>query len=231
LRPHNRCRGVENGVAMAPLLAALLALPLLAQPSARAGPVESSVSIEVTRADAVRFNGYRLGRASEGMGVVTLAREVATAAHVVWGAQRITVIDHSGAQYAARIERIDPDIDAALLRVDRPLRHIATIRLRPAALGEAVGAVERRRANGGANIAAGTVWATRWTSHGVAVPLVLTGIKGEKGMSGGGLFDANRQLLGIVIRIDRTLGYLSALPVAELCTRFARCARTLDESQ
>jgi S1-C subfamily serine protease len=219
------------GVAMAPLLAALLALLAWQPPPARAGPVQSSVWIEVARADAVRFNGYRLGRESEGMGVVTLAREVATAAHVVWGAQRITVIDAGGAKYAARIERIDAGADAALLRVERPLRHFATIRLRPAATGEAVGAVERRRANGGANFAAGTVWAPRWTSHGVAVPLILTGIKGEKGMSGGGLFDANGQLLGIIIRIDRTLGYLSALPVAELCDRLARCARALDESQ
>lgn len=216
---------------MAPLLAALLALLVLQLAPAHAGPVQSSVWIEVVRADGVRFNGYRLTRESEGMGVVTLAREVATAAHVVWGAQRITVIDAGGAQYAARIERIDAGADIALLRVERPLRHLATLRLRPAANGEAVGAVGRRGARGGADLTFGTVWATRWTSHGVAVPLILTGIKGEKGMSGGGLFDAHGQLIGIVIRIDRTLGYLSALPVAELCTRLARCAYALDESQ
>jgi hypothetical protein len=54
--------------------------------------------------------------------------------------------------------------------------------------------------------------------------VIFSGIKGAKGMSGGGLFDAAGDLLGIVIRIDGKLDYLSALPVAELCTRFARCA-------
>ncbi len=77
------------------LCAALRVLPVaLACTSwpAAAGPAESSVWIDVSRADGVRFNGYRLPREAEGMGVVTgPAGEIATAAHVVWQAESITI--------------------------------------------------------------------------------------------------------------------------------------------
>jgi S1-C subfamily serine protease len=187
--------------------------------------------IEVTRDARADFEGYRLPREGEGMGVVVRPREVATAAHVVWGAKTIVLVDAKGRKIAARVERIDRDADLALLSVETRLEHAAAIRVKPAVTGERVAAVQWQRSNGTASVAAGTVWATHWTSHGVAVPTILTGIKGEKGMSGGGLFDDSGQLVGIVIRIDRTLGYLSALPVAELCARFARCAGEPDESR
>ena len=165
------------------------------------------------------------------MGVVVLSREVVTAAHVVWGAKTIAVIDAKGAKVAAYIDHIDPVVDAALLRVERQLGDVAAIRLRPAVTGERVVAVQSQRSNGNAATTAGTVWATRWISHGVAVPTIFTGIKGEKGMSGGGLFDQGDELVGIIIRIDRTLAYLTVLPAAELCTRFARCADVLDQRE
>jgi hypothetical protein len=84
--------------------------------------------------------------------------------------------------------------------------------------------VERPEPGEAPTIASGVIGATRWTVNGVPVAVIFSGIKGEKGMSGGGLFDAAGDLLGIIVRIDGTLGYLSALPVAELCTRFSRCA-------
>lgn len=189
-----------------------------------AGPAQSSVWIEVAREDGVRFNGHRLPREGEGMGVVTPSREIATAAHVVWGARVINITDAKGARVAARIACIDSKVDAAILRVEQALEHFATIRLKPAVTGERVGVVERRRRNEIPNIAFGAIGAARWTSNGVPVPLIFSGIKGEKGMSGGGLFDASGGLVGIIIRVDTNLGYLSALPAAELRTRFSRCA-------
>ena len=203
----------------------------LCMQTVRASPAQSSVWIEVSRDAGAVFSGYRLPRAAEGMGVVVLAREIATAAHVVWDAKTITVIDARGNKVAARVERVDQDADIALLSVETELEHAAAIRLRPVVTGERVVAVRWQRSNGTASLAAGSVWATRWTSHGVAVPTILTSIKGQKGMSGGGLFDENGQLVGIVIRIDRTLSYLSTLPVSELCTRFARCAGEFKESR
>ena len=190
---------------------------------AAAGPADSTVWIEVSRPKDVTFSGYRLPLNGEGMGVVTPAGEVATAAHVVWGATAITVTDAKGGKQAARLRRIDHDVDAALLQVERPLADVARFRARPTAFGEPVLAVELRRANGAASIARGAISAARWTSHGVKAACIFTGIKGEKGMSGGGLFDERGELLGIIIRIDRTLGYLTALPVAELCARFPFC--------
>jgi S1-C subfamily serine protease len=203
----------------------LLALACAARP-AMAGPDQSSVWIDVSRKGGVRFNGYRLPRKAEGMGVVmTPAREIATAAHVVWQAESITITDLKGARARARIVCIDKTVDIALLRVQHPPEHFARIRARPAVTGEPVSVVERPEPGEAPHIVSGAIGATRWTANGVPVPLIFSGIKGEKGMSGGGLFDAAGDLLGIVVRIDSSLGYLSALPVAELCARFSRCTR------
>ncbi len=215
--------------------AALRTLPLAlvcAAGSAIAGPAESSVWIDVSRQGGVRFNGYRLPRAAEGMGVVMApAREIATAAHVVWQAESITITDLKGAKARARVVCIDKVVDVALLRVERPPEHFAAIRATPAVTGERVGVVERAQAGAAPNVTSGALAATRWTVNGVPVALIFSGIKGEKGMSGGGLFDAAGDLLGIVIRIDGRFGYLSALPVAELCARFSRCAPSPKESE
>lgn len=190
-----------------------------------AGPAQTSVWIDVSREGGVRFNGYRLPREAEGMGVVmTPAREIATAAHVVWQAESITITDLKGTKARARIVCIDKAVDIALLRVERPPKHFATIRARPAVKGEPVDVVEPLEPGEEPSVASGVIEATRWTVNGVPVAVIFSGIKGEKGMSGGGLFDAAGDLLGIVIRIDGRMGYLSALPVAELCKRFSRCA-------
>lgn len=201
-----------------------LALGLCPPGPAVASPARSSVWIEVLREDDLRFNGHRLPRHGEGMGVVMPSRDIATAAHVVWGARAITVTDAQGGRLAATIAHIDGRIDVAILRVERPPEHFAALRSKPAVVGERVDAVARARTGEAPSIASGIIGATRWTSYGVAVPLIFSGIKGEKGMSGGGLFDAAGQLVGIIIRIDRASGYLTALPVAELCARLAHCA-------
>ena len=204
------------------LLLALACVPRPAMPS----PDQFSVWIEVLRKSGVVFNGHRLPRAAEGMGVVMApAREIATAAHVVWQAEAITISDLQGTKARARIVCIDKTADIALLRVERPPEQFATIRARPAVTGELVSVVERPEPDEEPAVVSGAIGATRWTVNGMPVPLIFSGIKGEKGMSGGGLFDAEGDLLGIVVRIDGNLGYLSALPVAELCKRFARCAR------
>jgi S1-C subfamily serine protease len=179
------------------------------------------VWIDVARADRMRFNGYWLPRLGEGMGVVMPSGQIATAAHVVWGARAITITDIKGVKLAARIACINKDVDVALLHVEQPLLPGAPVRAKPAVSGERVAVVEPRRASEPPHVIYGAIGATKWTSHGVPVPLIFSGIKGEKGMSGGGLFDASGQLVGIVIRVDRTLGYLSALPVTEAASRCA----------
>ena len=207
--------------AVLPFLLALALAPC----HANADPARSSVWIDVRREEGLRFNGYRLPREAEGMGVViTHSGEIATAAHVVWQAKSITISDLKGAKVPARVLCIDKTVDVALLRVEHPFEHVATIRGRPVVTGEMAVVVERPQPDEAPNLASGAIGATRWTTHGVPVPLIFSGIKGEKGMSGGGLFDATGELLGIVIRIDSVVGYLSALPVTELCTRFTRCA-------
>jgi S1-C subfamily serine protease len=188
-----------------------------------ASPADSSVWVEVVRDDGAVFRGYRLPREGEGMGAVIAVNEIATAAHVVWRARSIMVTTGDGSHVPAKIIHIDDDVDAAILRVERPLGRPTTIRRSLPVAGEKVSAVERLRQGGVPIVTFGAVGAGRWTTNGVAVPTVLSLIKGEKGMSGGGLFDAEGKLLGIIIRIDGTLGYLSALPIAEFCARFSRC--------
>jgi S1-C subfamily serine protease len=207
--------------ALPTLLVALVCVPQLTS----ASPDQSSVWIDVSRKSGVVFNGFRLPREAEGMGVVMApTREIATAAHVVWQAESITVTNLEGETVDARIVCIDKAVDLALLSVEKPPEHSSAIRTKPAVTGERVSVVERLEPDEEPTISSAAIGATRWTVNGIPVPLIFSGIKGVKGMSGGGLFDATGALLGIVVRIDGSLGYLSALPVAELCTRFARCA-------
>jgi S1-C subfamily serine protease len=217
---------VESLVVRSVLLSvAVLILSVISRP-AIADPAQVSVWIEVKREDGVRFNKHPLPREGEGMGVITSSREIATAAHVVSGAKLINITDANGAKVPARVACIDKKVDVAILRAEQPLEHFATIRSKPVVTGERVGVVEHRRPSGTPNTTFGKVEATKWTSHGTPVPLIFSGIKGEKGMSGGGLFDKTGQLVGIIVRVDSTLGYLSALPAVELFTRLSRCARS-----
>ena len=202
---------------------ALLSLALLAPHPALAGPVESSVWIEVERADGVFFKGHRLPREGIGAGVMLFSREVVTAAHVVFGANKVSVAGGNGPPVAAKIVSIDENIDVAVLELERPRPFLAAIRKDAVVVGERVSVVERPVEPNTPTLSYGVVGTTHYISNGVAVPLIFTGIKGEKGMSGGGLFDRNGALVGIIIRIDGTLGYLSALPITEFCARLARC--------
>ena len=189
-----------------------------------ADPVETSVWIEISREAGVVFNGEPLPKEGEGAGVAIASREVVTAAHVVWGAEKISVVLANGLVVPARITDIDRDLDIAILRVERPLTIFSAARMKPVVTGERVSAVERPRPNEAPRVTSANIGATRWPSNGVLVPLIFSGIKGEKGMSGGGLFDSNGELVGIIIRIDGELSYLNALQVVELCTRFSRCS-------
>lgn len=193
-------------------------------PYARAtGPVETSVWIEVARDEVMNFNGNRLPRAAIGMGTAMPERDIFTAAHVVWGAERITVTDASGSTHRAIVVGIDKDLDAAVLRVERPLAHMTLPRTKPVVTGEAASVVGLRHGDEPPVHTLGNIAATKWTTHGVPVPVIHSGIKGEKGMSGGGLFDASGDLIGVIIRVDSTLGYLSVLPMDIFCARFSRC--------
>jgi hypothetical protein len=96
--PHGgRARAAAEGgwKALGSFFSAVLRIFLalaLAPCHANADPARSSVWIDVRREEGLQFNGYRLPREAEGMGVViTHSREIATAAHVVWQAKSITI--------------------------------------------------------------------------------------------------------------------------------------------
>ena len=188
-----------------------------------ANPINTSVWIDVYRGGETTFRGHVLPKEGEGMGVVVGGNYIFTAAHVVWEAKQISVTTPAGAHVVAVIVAIDADTDSAVLRVLHTLTHSATIRQKPAVTGESVSVVTPVSASERAEIYSGKTGSTKWTSHGVSVPLIFSGIKGEKGMSGGGLYDAQDALIGIIVRIDGTLGYLHALPITEFCKRFSQC--------
>lgn len=124
---------------------------------------------------------------------------VLTAAHVTHGAKEVTIYASDGTEIPAVVLWESKEYDIALLRADET-RHLGRARLscRVAQQGEAITAhgnplfMERVITYGtvsGAPVSVGGFWAS-------VLPLSLP-VAG--GMSGGGLFDANGDLVGLVV--------------------------------
>lgn len=198
------------------LLSVLILLCVLLPTPASASSLDGVVWIEVERHRPTNFHGHTLPKQGEGMGVAIAQSQIATAAHVVFAAERITVQDANGNTMRAHVIKMDDAHDIALLKITAMLPSVA-IRTYPIASGERVGAftiTKPYRELGEAVLAA------KYPSNGIPTPLIFTGIKGEKGMSGGGLFDEHGRVVGIIVRIDR-LGYMSAVPMGTFCRQLA----------
>lgn len=200
------------------------AVALWAPMLAFARPIDASVMIEVVRPEPVVFAGFKLPREGVGMGTV-VDGGVLTAAHVVFGATGIRLLDAEGRESTARIVAIDFSRDAALLAPSQSFPGRSLIGERAAATGEVVQVVPRwePRQEDEPVMSRAQIQTTKWSNSSVAVPLMMTGIKGETGMSGGGLFDARGRIVGIIVRIHSQLGYLFAVPIAEVCASVGGC--------
>jgi len=163
-----------------------------------------AVSSGVVRVEVSRSSGgYSLGT-----GVVVEHGKVVTACHVLHGGTRIAVL-YAGVRHGAVAENTAGEHDICLLRV--PLLEAPPAMLRPTsqlAIGEDVGAIGFS-AGAGVHYARGAVDRLHRYDDGV---VVQGSAAFTSGASGGGLFDANKRLVGILMFRMRSAGaqYFSA---------------------
>ncbi len=176
-------------------------------PAAQGMPFDQAywiaVSSGVVKIEVSRSDGYSLGT-----GVVVDRGKVVTACHVVRGASKVAVV-YAGVRYNAIAREISARHDLCVLNA--PLLEARPVVLRPTtqlAIGEEVGAIGFS-AGAGIHYAHGAVERL----HRYDGSLVIQGGAAfTSGASGGGLFDADRRLVGILLFRMRSAGaqYFSA---------------------
>jgi serine protease Do len=157
------------------------------------------VKVEVSRSSG----GYSLGT-----GVVVDRGKVVTACHVLRGGTRVAVL-YAGVRHGAVARNTSAEHDICVLQV--PLLEAPPAVLRPTsqlAIGEDVGAIGFS-AGAGVHYAHGVVDRLHRYDEGV---VVQGSAAFTSGASGGGLFDANKRLVGILMFRMRSAGaqYFSA---------------------
>lgn len=146
--------------------------------------------------------GAPKGTAPEGSGVAILQPGlIATAAHVVARAEKVTVRDHVGNRYAAKVIGLDEATDLALLRIERALETIELAPERPVTgadvcvIGNAFGL--------DISISCGIVSARSRSGIGFnkIEDFIQTDAAVNPGASGGALIDPEGRLVGLVSAI------------------------------
>lgn len=194
------------------------------------GDVEiSDRTVEVARASVVRISttSSRCGSSTIGSGVVVAPGRVATNAHVVTGAGRITVEDAAGGDRGAQLVHIDRGTDLAILHVpglEAPAVDWAS-RVERATEAAVVGypgggrmTLRGARVRGEATIAEDG-------GSGMREVVVFTGLV-QPGNSGGPLLDQRGRALGLVFAnssVDDRTGFAlspdEVVPVVEQTRR------------
>jgi len=173
----------------------------------------------------VSVNAVGGGEQSYGAGIVVAPEgEVVTALHVVRGATAIGIRLADGAEFAARLVAVDPEIDVALLRILAPNRTFTPARLgddEGLRVGECVLAV------GNPFDLAGSVSFCVLSGRdrtgvvdGNAAPLLQTDAAINPGSSGGALLNLHGEVVGMVdailTRTGSHQGVAFAVPAREL---------------
>ena len=115
--------------------AALIAISLVVTTTACGS--ETSVDRDVVEAATVRVRADGCGpRIELGTGTTIADELVVTAAHVVAGAERVEVVDRSGATIDVDVVLFDPDLDVAVLRPQTDAGPPAALRAEPARAGD-----------------------------------------------------------------------------------------------
>ncbi len=101
--------------------------------------VDATADIDTARvvAATVRLRSSGCGpRTQLGTGTVIDDAVVVTAAHVVAGSDRVTVLGADGTESTAEVVLFDPDLDVAVLRLAASLEPVAPLRTAPPERGE-----------------------------------------------------------------------------------------------
>jgi serine protease Do len=162
-----------------------------------------AVSSGIVKVEVSRPRGYSLGT-----GVVVDRGKVVTACHVLREGTKVAVL-HAGVRYSAVTRNTSAEHDICILRV--PLLEAPPAVLRPTsqlAIGEDVGAIGFS-AGAGVHYAHGAVDRLYRYDEGI---VVQGSAAFTSGASGGGLFDADKHLVGILMFRMRGAGaqYFSA---------------------
>jgi len=172
------------------------------------------LSTSVLKVEVIRVQGgYSLGS-----GVVVGADQVATNCHVTRDARQIAVLQ-GGVRLPAQSQRVDAYHDLCLLHV-RGIESARAVQFAQAAVGQAVTAVGHT--TGQFHTSAGVVVALHRLD---GAHVIQSTNYFNSGASGGGLFDAESRLVGILsFRLRGATGHYFAMPADWL-------ARQLEDPQ
>lgn len=182
--------------------------------------LENSTGSELTIEEIVRKNGnaaveinttvkrgnpYDSGALKEGAGSGVLIRKdgyVLTNHHVIEGASTITVTLHDGTEHPAQIVGYDEQNDVAVLKIDGDNFAAATIgKSKGLAVGDLAVVIGNPLGKLGGTVTAGIISALdrKIQLEGRTLTLLQTDAAINAGNSGGGLFNAKGELVGIVV--------------------------------
>lgn len=173
----------------------------VAEAAAKAAPSTVEIQTEITQQSYGMFGGtYTTNAAGSGV-IISKDGYIVTNNHVIDGAQKITVKTSDGTEYDAKLVGTDAKSDIAVLKVDAN-------DLTPAALGDSskisVGdtaiAIGNPLGTLGGTVTDGIISATsrELVVNNESMKLIQTNATINSGNSGGGLFDGNGNLIGIV---------------------------------
>ena len=173
----------------------------VAQAAAKAAPSTVEIQTEITQQSYGMFGGtYTTNAAGSGV-IISKDGYIVTNNHVIDGAQKITVKTSDGTEYDAKLVGTDAKSDIAVLKVDAN-------DLTPATLGDSskisVGdtaiAIGNPLGTLGGTVTDGIISATsrELVVNNESMKLIQTNATINSGNSGGGLFDGNGNLIGIV---------------------------------
>ena len=173
----------------------------VAEAAAKAAPSTVEIQTEITQQSYGMFGGtYTTNAAGSGV-IISKDGYIVTNNHVIDGAQKITVKTSDGTEYDAKLVGTDAKSDIAVLKVDAN-------GLTPATLGDSskisVGdtaiAIGNPLGTLGGTVTDGIISATsrELVVNNESMKLIQTNATINSGNSGGGLFDGNGNLIGIV---------------------------------
>ena len=173
----------------------------VAEAAAKAAPSTVEIQTEITQQSYGMFGGtYTTNAAGSGV-IISKDGYIVTNNHVIDGAQKITVKTSDGTEYDAKLVGTDAKSDIAVLKVDAN-------DLTPATLGDSskisVGdtaiVIGNPLGTLGGTVTDGIISATsrELVVNNESMKLIQTNATINSGNSGGGLFDGNGNLIGIV---------------------------------
>ena len=167
--------------------------------------VADSAALSVVTVDTnqpTTNGGASGGGGVHGSGVVLRTGRVLTSEHLVRGATEVEVSTKDGRHITAQVIGSDPATDLALLAVEGVGPELAEpVRFDDPAVGDVVVAVGAGNGNSGW-VGIGVINERNWlTANGDAAiaGILATGIPTDASTTGGGLFDPNGRLVGILI--------------------------------